>query len=262
MTSAVDADRVLQRALVLGYFDARPLLENYQRVYAGAEFCSWALPAPAQLLQARQLAREFNLPFTLMTPVLREETLAELETLFAQLADAWGERDEVLISDLGTLEVARRQLPRARLVLGRALSGQKRGPRIEDLSLSAEALHYFQQGSWYTQAAVELLAEQNIQRVELDNLLQGIAPLPSPLQGSLHLPWLLVTSSRNCPYHRDKKARRCRQGCGEALRLSTDQTRHPLLQAGNSQFIEHRQLPDNLTALRIDRVVEHLELPR
>jgi hypothetical protein len=262
MTSAVDVSTAPQRALVLGRFDARPLLGNYQRVYAGAEFCSWALPSPVQLLKARELAREFDLPFTLMTPVLREETLAELETLFAQLAIDWDDGDEILLSDLGALEVARSWLPGARLILGRALSGQKRGPRIEDLTLTAEALEYFKHGTWYAQAAVELLAEQNIQRVELDNLLQGIAPLPLALQGSLHVPWLLVTSSRNCPYHRDKGASRCSQGCGEALRLSTDQTRHPLLQAGNSQFIEHRRLPHNLAALRIDRVVEHLELPR
>jgi len=197
-----------------------------------------------------------------MTPVLREETLAELETLFAHLASDWDERDEVLLSDLGALEVARQRLPRATLVIGRALSGQKRGPRIEDLTLTAEALNYFKQGTWYTRAAAELLAEEDIQRVELDNLLQGVAPLPLPVHGSLHVPWLMVTSSRNCPYHRDKKARRCRQGCGEALRLSTPQTRHPLLQAGNSQFIQNSRLPDDLAALRIDRLVEHLELPR
>lgn len=262
MTGSVDTGTVPQRALVLGHFDARPLLKNYHRIYAGAEFCSWAIPSSAQLLRARELAREFRLPFTLMTPVLREETLGELDALFVQFAGDWGEKDEILLSDLGAIEVARRRLPEARLVLGRALSGQKRGPRIEDLTLTAEAREYFRQGTWYAQAAVELLAEENIHRVELDNLLQGIAPLPSPLQGSLHIPWLMVTSSRHCPYHRDKKARRCSQGCGEALRLSTDQTRHPLLQAGNSQFVEHRNLPDNLAALRIDRVVEHLELPR
>lgn len=262
MTCSLGAGTAPQRALVLGHFDARSLLKSYQRVYAGAEFCSWALPPPSQILRARQLAREFDLPFTLMTPVLREETLVELDKLFVQLASDWDEQDEILISDLGALELVRQRLPKAIRVIGRAHSGQKRGPRIEDLTPTAEAFDYFKRGTWYAQAAAELLAEEGIVRVELDNLLQGIAPLPASLRGSLHLPWLMVTSSRNCPYHRDKKAQRCSQGCGEGMRLSTDQTRHPLFQAGNTQFIENRQLPDNLAALGIDRLVEHLEFPR
>jgi hypothetical protein len=36
----------------------------------------------------------------------------------------------------------------------------------------------------------------------------------------------------------------------------------PLLQGGNTQFLCVERLPDDLLALGIDRVVEHLELPR
>ncbi len=34
------------------------------------------------------------------------------------------------------------------------------------------------------------------------------------------------------------------------------------LQGGNTQFLRVERLPDDLPALGIDRVVEHLELPR
>lgn len=250
------------RALALSRLNNLPDLGGYDRLYFGAEFCSWAMPSGNEILQARTLARRSGLSFTLMTPVLREETLAELAELFQLLSADWRDEDELLISDYGALEPARRYLPRAQLVLGRALSGQKRGPRIADLALSAAAAEYFRQGSCYAREAGQLLAENGIVRVELDNLLQGVEPLPAGLKGSLHHPWLLVTSSRNCPYPDDKTGRRCAVGCGETFRLSTPQTRLPLLQAGNSQFIENSELPADLAALGIDRLVEHLRLPR
>lgn len=249
-------------ALALSRHDPATQLSGYDRLYFGAEFCSWAMPRLPDILDARTNARESGCSFTLMTPVLREETPAELEPFFRALSVDWSDQDEVLISDWGTLEVLRSVLPTARVILGRALSGQKRGPRIEALSLSEEAQDYFRQGSWYASEALTLLQELDIDRVELDNLLQGIAPLPKGLRGSLHYPWLMVTSSRNCPYHRDKSGRRCSVGCGEGFRLSTPQTTHPLVQAGNSQFIENCTLPDNLQALGIDRIVEHVALPR
>jgi hypothetical protein len=197
-----------------------------------------------------------------MTPVLREETLAEMVHLLDLLKNDWQAEDELLISDYGTLEPACQVLPQAQLILGRALSGQKRGPRIADLSFGEGAATYFSQGSWYSREAALLLAETGIGRIELDNLGQGIAPLPAGLKGSLHYPWILVTSSRNCPYHTDKSGRRCAVSCGEGFRLQTPQTTRTLFQSGNSQFVENRQLPANPGALGIDRLVEHPDLPR
>ena len=250
------------RALALSRLDDTSDLSGYNRLYFGAEFCSWAMPSNLEILNARDLAHSSGLSFTLMTPVLREETLGELALLFGLLADCWQYEDELLISDLGALEPARQYLPQPQIILGRALSGQKRGPRIEDLTLTDEALEYFKQGRWYGHEARQLLAEYGIRRVELDNLLQGISPLPEGLMGSLHYPWLMVTSSRNCPYHQDKSARRCTLGCGEAFRLNTPQHLQPLLQAGNSQFIENPELPADFVSLGLDRLVEHRQLPR
>jgi hypothetical protein len=251
----------VERALFLAQPDSTPL-EGYQRIYFGAEFCSWAFPSLAEINAALSLAREATLPFTLVTPVLREETLTELSDLFSDLSSQLQPQDEVVISDFGALALTQQHLPQVDIVIGRALSGQKRGPRIEQLELTADARDYFQQGSWYNDDAVALLLEQGIARVELDNLLQGLAPLPKPLRGSLHTPYAMVTSSRNCPFHRDKNGQRCAQRCGEVFRLSTEQTPYPLLQAGNCQFLEISSLPENPAALGIDRLVEHQCLPR
>lgn len=251
----------VEKAICLTRVDSS-LPAGYQRLYFGAEFCSWAMPAQRQVEAALAAAHAAALGFTLLTPVLREETLVELRTLFNSLQGQLQPGDEVVISDFGALELTRELLPQVDIVLGRALSGQKRGPRIEQLGLSVEAQQYFRQGSWYSAEAVALLQEQGIVRVELDNLLQGLDPLPEGLRGSLHTPYAMVTSSRNCPFHGDKSGQRCAGGCGEVFQLQTPQTPHPLLQAGNSQFIELRQVPTDLASLGIDRLVEHAQLPR
>lgn len=251
----------IEQALALTHLP-RSLPEGYSRLYFGAEFCSWAFPPLQQVQQAVALVRRAGWSLTLMTPVLREESLAELETLFAALASQLQPGDELLLSDLGGLELARQQLPETPLVLGRALSGQKRGPRILQLELPEEAQEYFRQGRWYGREAVTLLQEEGIGRVELDNLLQGLAPLPAELKGTLHYPYAMVTSSRNCPFHPGDPRQRCSVNCGEPFRLSTSQTPVPLLQAGNSQFLHNDRLPEDLTALGIDRLVHHPQLPR
>ncbi len=251
----------VERALCLSRWEGS-LPQGYQRLYFGAEFCSWAFPPQQQVEAALAAARNAGWSFSLLTPILREETLSELSSLFSDLNPLLQSGDEVVISDFGTLQLVRDLLPQVEVVLGRALSGQKRGPRIEDLELSDEALDYFQQGSWYSREAVKLLQEEGIVRVELDNLLQGVAPLPKELRGSLNTPYAMVTSSRNCPFHDDKSGARCAVTCGESFRLSTNQTSHSLLQAGNSQFLTIAQLPEKLSELGIDRLVEHSHLPR
>lgn len=251
----------IERAIFLSRWD-KAIPSGYQRLYFGAEFCSWAFPPTGQVFAALEASRAAELPFTLTTPILREETITELRDLFTSLKSDLVSGDEVVISDLGTLPLVRELLPHVEIVIGRALSGQKRGPRIENLDLGEEALGYFQQGRWYGKEAVALLKEYGVSRVELDNLLQGIAPLPKVLRGALHTPYSMVTSSRNCPFHTDKSGKRCAVSCGQAFTLQNEQTPHLLYQAGNSQFLKIDQFPENLLELGIDRLVVHEQIPR
>ncbi|MDT8424315.1 MAG: hypothetical protein RQ724_11135 [Desulfuromonadales bacterium] len=257
----------IEKALFLSRLPERDsdhdvLFRGVQRLYFGAEFCPWNMPSPHACMQALHLARSRGLAFTLATPVLIESWLPRLAKLLHIIAAELTVADEILISDWGALEHIRKILPAATVIVGRTLSGQKRGPRILDLELTSEQYDYFQRGSWYSAAAVTLLTEQGIRRVELDNLLQGVAPLPKNLDGSLHYPWIMVASSRNCPFRQDNAATGCDVSCGEAFSLTTAQTRIPLLQAGNTQFVEHRKLPQNLADRGISRLVEHRVIPR
>lgn len=235
-------------------------LSTYDRLYWGAEFCCWRMPGPKSIRLALDIARQQGCQFTLVTPVLVESFIPRLRLILDEVVPLLKPQDEVVASDLGTIGLLREQPLLARLVVGRALSGQKRGPRILDLDLGEEEQEYFRSGAWYNHGALEYLRERRIQRVELDNLLQGIKPLPAGLRGSLHLPYVMVTSSRNCPFN-DQPLQPCRPRCGEVMRLNTDQTAVSLLQAGNTQFLENHRLPANLPLTGIDRLVQHQRLP-
>jgi len=261
MSPGLNSVADLEQAVCLSTPEVLPAGE-WQRRYFGAEFCPWGFPTLAVLHRFVALARQHNLPLTLLTPVVYEPFLPRLRDTLAALLPDLHAGDEVVISDLGALALLHDRPAGIEVVAGRALSGQKRGPRILDLDLNANELDYFRQGRWYQHESAAFLAEQGVRRVELDNLLQGIAPLPEPLIGTLHLPYAMVTSSRNCPFRSPGRVGPCPGGCGEVFRLTTPQSQVPLYQAGNTQFIENSRLPDNLAQLRIDRLVHHLRLPR
>lgn len=236
-----------------------PLPVDCARLYYGAEFCYWRLPSTEQILSARELARKKELSFTLVTPVIGEEERRRLAVVLQEVLPALASGDEVLISDWGTLELVRAVRHDLVVIVGRALSGQKRGPRILDMALTEEQTSYFQCGSWHNREAVNMLKEQGINRVEQDNLLQGLAPLPAGLNGSLHLPYAMVTSSRNCPFRQMGEADPCPAPCGEIFTLQSEETEALLYQDGNTQFLRNETLPDNLSFLGIDRIVSHTD---
>ncbi len=251
----------MEQALFLNQLHG-PLPEGIDRLYFGAEFCPWTFPAIADIEAAMSAARERGLSFTLATPVLLESFLPILRRTLAAVLPRLDGQDEVLISDWGALEPVRDVTADVRVILGRVLSGQKRGQQILDLPLTDSQLEYFRMGSWYAGEAAALLDELAIGRIELDNLLQGIAALPAGRVGSLHLPFAMVTSSRNCPFRKGEGHHRCPACCGEVFTLHSPQSRVPLYQGGNTQFLRNDRLPENLAESGIDRLVRHPLLPR
>jgi hypothetical protein len=233
----------------------------FQRLYFGAEFCFWRLPKLTEFFKALHWCHDNNVNFTLVTPVLLESNRHGLERLLAEMVPQFGSGDEILISDWGAFEMVRNISSNTTIILGRTLSGQKRGPRVGDVELSKDETDYFQRGNWYGQAAASFLYQLQIHRIELDNILQGLAALPGGLRGSLHLPYAMVTSTRNCPHRDFGDFGPCSVSCDKVFTLESAETNVPLLQAGNAQFIENREIPKNLVGLGIDRVVWHDRLP-
>lgn len=256
MWAAVVAE--LERAFFLNDL-SRELPADCSRLYYGAEFCYWRLPSPDQILSARELALNKNQEFTLVTPVLGEDERQRLAVVLQTVLPKFESGDEVLISDWGALELVRSVRDDLVVILGRTLSGQKRGPRILGMELTGEQERYFQCGSWHSREAVAMLSEQGIQRVEQDNLLQGLTPLPAGLKGSLHTPYAMVTSSRNCPFRQTGEFGPCPAPCGEVFSLKTDEVETLLYQDGNTQFLRNEPIMKNLCNLGIDRIVRHAD---
>ncbi len=251
----MDAD-TLEYAAFLNDLPEEPPA-GFSRLYFGAEFCFWRLPSSEKTLVALEWARSAGWDFTLVTPVLGEDERVRLDSFLQKVLPQLAAGDEVLISDWGALELVRAVRDDLTILLGRTLSGQKRGPRILDMTLTGEQRDYFQRGSWHSRDAVELLIEQKIDRIEQDNLLQGLAPLPDTLKGSLHLPFAMVTSSRICPFRTSGESGPCPVYCGELFSLKSDETKVLLYQDGNTQFLRNERLPDHLLLLGIDRIVKH-----
>lgn len=246
----------LEKACFLNDLPAE-LPAGYSRLYYGAEFCFWLLPSIENVLLAKKMVCQGGWNFTLVTPVLGEDERQRLDKFLQKILPELDRGDEVLISDWGALELVRNLRDDLTIILGRALSGQKRGPRILDMPLTPEQKDYFQRGSWHNHGAVELLHEQQINRIEQDNLLQGLAPLPGGLKGSLHLPYAMVTSSRNCPYRPTGESGPCPVYCGEVFTLRSSETESLLYQDGNTQFLHNENPQKNLAQLGIDRIVRH-----
>jgi hypothetical protein len=233
---------------------------GFSRLYYGAEFCFWRLPSIEKTLASRAWAHLSDWAYTLVTPVLSEAERQQLDSFFKTVLPELTAGDEILISDWGALELVRSVRDDLTVILGRTLSGQKRGPRILDMNLGDEQSEYFLRGSWHNRDAVELLVEKGVTRIEQDNLLQGLAPLPKSLEGSLHFPYAMVTSSRNCPFRTSPEFGPCAAPCGETFTLKTEETEPLLYQDGNTQFLHNETLPYNLSELGINRIVTHPEL--
>jgi hypothetical protein len=246
----------VERALFLNRLT--PLPEGYQRLYFGSEFCHRAFPAPEEISHVLQACRAAGWHFTLAMPVLIESALTQMTRVLETLCGAWLPGDEVMISDFGALALVAAQAPQVPVILGRVLSGQKRGVVAADL-LNAAQLDFFRHCRWETAESIAFLHEQGVRRIELDNLLQGISPVAPGLRASLHLPWLMVASSRNCPFFNPVTG--CGT-CGEVFTLRSADSPFPLFQGGNSQFMENDCLPADLPSLGIDRLVVHPYLPR
>lgn len=239
-----------------------PSLTGIERLYLGSEFCPWTFPDLAEIRRGISLARSAALSVTLVTPVFGEFFSEQFQTTLEKILPDFLPADEVVISDWGAYQLIKRISSRQEVVLGRALSGQKRGPQVLDMSLSPEQLEYFQACRFYSSEARQLLTDLGIRRIELDYPPQGIAPAPRPLHVTLHAPFAMVSSSRNCPYRPGDGSRGCPALCGEVFTLKSSRSRLPLLQGGNTQFIERKDIPDNVTGLGIDRLVTHIVLPR
>jgi len=243
--------------------------KGFDRLYFGAEFCQWRMPAAASVVKAYERAGECGMGFTLLTPWVTDTGLGRLELVLGALGEAYagggGPRPEVVVNDFGVLMVLRDMKSRLAPVLGRLLTRQKRCPRIPGVmaGLPEQGRELYLHAGIEDPVSADMLKRFKVRRVELDNPLQGLKTnlAAAGFRGTLYTPYAYVTLTRHCPGSFDGRTWRSFTGCramscvSNVMVMKNPAHDRPLVMRGNVQFVVNPELPDGLSEMGIDRVV-------
>lgn len=249
----------------LRYVDSK-----YSRLYFGNEFCQRLLSSLEDFEVVRDFILKHKMEFTLVTPYVTNKGIDVLRPILEYVIKNFLGA-EIVINDWGVLRLLRREFNYSNFALGRLLTKQKRGPRILNLKnrVPQNMIQHFQKSNIDVPILSDFLVNNGIKRVELDNLLQGIAREDTCLKASLYFPFAYVTTTRFCLTASSETGRRflrnipsCNKECQKYI-FSLRHKNMPvdLFLKGNTQFFENEHLPDNLNNLNIDRIVYEPEIP-
>lgn len=244
----------------------------YGRVYFGAEFCQWRLPAPSAVVRAYGRASSAGLGFTLVTPWLTGAGMKKLRKILDALSGAASNgKTEVVVNDFGALSVVASEYKNFEPVLGRLLTRQKRCPRIPGIidELPGAGRELYLHAGVEDAVIAKLIRRYGVKRVELDNPLQGmgVSLRDVKLKGSIYTPYAYVTVTRHCPASFDGSSWQSFTGCRikgclhNVVRLTNPEHAEPLVMRGNAQFVESATLPEDLAGMGIDRIVVMEDVP-
>jgi hypothetical protein len=209
----------VKRAVYLTDLPDRDLpAEGYGRLYFGHEFCPYRLPSRARVKEMRREAAGRGMAFTLVTPRFDEDDTDRV----VRLVDILEPTDEIVVNDVGLLEVLRRRAWKGPVAVGRLLTKQRRGAAWKgDLPVEEGALRYLRGSSLDSPGfAAFFLGRYGVRRFEVDNLIQGVAvgELPEGVSLSLYHPWLFLTLTRHCPWRFDGRSWSAGEGCAAPCR--------------------------------------------
>ena len=247
--------------------------DNFTRLYFGIEFCERLLPTMQQLKKVLSVVKKGNLDFTFVTPYVTNKGLKLLEELLPAVAREVPQA-EVVFNDWGVFHFLQEaQLP-VTPVLGRLLTKLKRGPRIMNIidQVPEETSRYCRTTSLTVPEIRSFLTGNNIFRIELDNLLQGINldDTGADIHKSLYLPFACISTSRfcltaNCEDEAQKEyvgVFPCSKECRKyTFTLFNPVMTLPLVRKGNSIFFMNDAIPEVVTSRQIDRIVVQPEIP-
>lgn len=249
------------------------LTDDFTRLYFGQEFCERRLPSSDDLQRALERAGEGGLAFTLVTPYVTNAGLERVARLLEIVAGS-GLAAEVVFNDWGVCQCASEIAPALRLVLGRLLNKSKRGPRIMNIidQIPDASQRYFRGSTLDVPAACRFLKERAINRVEFDNILQGIdfTGADPELHRSLYIPFVFVSTTRFCLVancdspDRDRPVgvTACAQECQRyAFQLYNPVMGLPLIRQGNTVFYCNEKIPELVGSHQVDRIVVQPEIP-
>ena len=245
-------------------------LDKYERVYFGNEFCDQLIPSIAKFEDALSFVKKMEKRISFVTCYVSEHNIKKYHPLIELLAKNAPD-SEVIINDLGLLRICLQN--NLTPVLGRLLVKQKRDPRIAKFigSLSPrEKLHMQQAG--LNKYFIDFLKRKNINRIELDNLLQNIdinELQDSGFSFALYVPYGYITTTRLCLFRNKNKEDSgrldlmpCNRECARGpVKLHNKRLKEILFMKGNTIFFKNTSEDLLRHNSKIDRVIHQPEIP-
>jgi hypothetical protein len=245
----------------------------FSRLYFGNEFCERLLPSNQEIETALAFAIKKGLWFTLVTPYCTELGLRQIKALIKKIAQE-KPGSEVVINDWGVLRILKSASYDLTPVLGRLLTKIKRGPRLMNMLdvLPGEGVEYLKSSNLTVSLYTEFLRKNGIERVELDNPLQGFdfERADKQIHFSLYIPFAYVTTTRFCLTAScdipEKKGLVGIFPCKKECQKYTFYLENPVMPAmlirkGNTVFFKNDRIPERLKEKGVDRVVIQPEVP-
>jgi len=246
---------------------------EFTRLYFGNEFCERLLPSRQEIDAALTFAIKKGMGFTLVTPYCTELGLKRVRILLKKISRE-NPGSEVVINDWGVLRVLKSSSYNLIPVLGRLLTKIKRGPRLMNMLdvLPGEGIEYLKSSNLTVPLYSEFLQKKGINRVELDNPLQGFdfERADKGIHFSLYIPFAFVTTSRfcltaSCDIPEEKGLIGifpCKKECQRyTFYLENPVMPVMLIRKGNTVFFKNDKIPTGLKEKGIDRVVVQPEVP-
>jgi hypothetical protein len=252
----------MEKAILINRTNQLKLIDDYDVVYFGCEFCERLLPSKKDFMTVKDYVERKGKIFSLLSPYVTNNGIRILRSTLKAIGEC-----EVIFNDWGVFWMIKNDLPDKGFipVLGRLLVKQKRGPRIIQYKhrIPYGAYQHFMRSVVSNKDMADYLAKQGILRVELDNLLQGIDADIKNINCSLYYPYLYVTTTRMCLIaNKDRKnisVVSCTKQCADKQFILKSDAMPDILLRGNTQFIKNEVLPDYMGA--INRLVFEPEIP-
>lgn len=233
---------------------------DYRRLYFGNEFCNWKIPSLSEIKEIVEFARSKNIALTIVTSYCRDAELQYYRKIIEYLKQECPEF-EIVINDWGMYRLGKEL--QLKIALGRLLVKQKRDPRIPEFitKLHPEARKRLKDIG-LNNSLLNFLKKENIDRIELDNILQGLdlTHMNNNFVFSLHVPFVYIALTRYCKfnikYHGERfKFSSCNNKQCKTMEIYNKKMRRPIFMRGNTLFYKNDLLPDDIEQSKINRLV-------
>ena len=230
---------------------------DFERLYFGTEFCDHLIPPVETVRKILLYASDESLRFSFVSPICSDSGIERLGSIFNILPSGC----EVIFNDWGVLYLLNKYFRNKRisLSLGRALVGQYKDPRLVTVKNSLRKT-FFKKCNLNNPDFQDFLKNQNITRVELDNVYQGYNfKAMHGLKASLYYPYIFIAATTKCLFKIEPMLRSCKSGCKTGSMMIARLKPAPdwIITRGNAEFYLNNSYPAFLRdkSLGFDREV-------